>query len=165
MTNEIEQLSEQLYFSDIEKLVSAGHSVKIPIQGNSMYPFLIDGRDSVSIKEAGNISKGDIILIKTEEDQYIQIIKNATSGIIYVCTSLFFVYICKTLIDIVTNSNNKDIIIYIILLIICIILQQAVSIYNSRLTCSTETQLRNNLQSKFFTHLMTDKNYQNIRVA
>ena len=91
-----------------------------------MYPFLIDGRDRVSI---------------------------------------FFVYICKTLIDIVTNSNNKDIIIYIILLIICIILQQAVSIYNSRLTCSTETQLRNNLQSKFFTHLMTDKNYQNIRVA
>ena len=88
MTNEIEQLSEQLYFSDIEKLVSAGHSVKIPIQGNSMYPFLIDGRDRVSI---------------------------------------FFVYICKTLIDIVTNSNNKDIIIYIILLIICIILQQAVS--------------------------------------
>ncbi|MCF2736349.1 S24/S26 family peptidase [Bacteroides caecigallinarum] len=71
MTNEIEQLSEQLYFSDIEKLVSAGHSVKIPIQGNSMYPFLIDGRDRVSIKEAGNISKGDIILIKTEEDQYI----------------------------------------------------------------------------------------------
>lgn len=83
-----------------------------------------------------------------------EIIKNATSGILYVCTSLFFVYICKTLIDIVTNSNNKDIIIYIILLIICIILQQAVSIYNSRLTCSTETQLRNNLQSKFFTHLM-----------
>ena len=95
MTNETEQLSEQLYFSAIEKSVSAGHSVKMPIQGNSMYPFLIDGRDRVSIKEAGNISKGDIILIKTEEDQYIQIIKNATSGIIYVCTSLFFVYICK----------------------------------------------------------------------
>lgn len=71
MTNEIEQLSEQLYFSDIEELVSSGHSVKIPIQGNSMYPFLIEGRDHVSIKKDGTISKGDIILVKTPEHQYI----------------------------------------------------------------------------------------------
>lgn len=71
MANEIDQLSEKCYLSDIEKLISAGHSVKIPIEGNSMYPFLVDRRDCVFIKRESNIKIGDIVLVRMPDKQYI----------------------------------------------------------------------------------------------
>lgn len=93
-------------------------------------------------------------LLKCTKGIKLAIAKNALSGILYVCTSLVFVYLCKSLIDIATNNINKDIILYIGLLIGCIVLQQALSVYNSRLTCSTETLLRNKMQSRYFVRLM-----------
>ena len=35
--------------TEIASLIKDGHSVTIPVKGNSMAPFLIDGRDSVTL--------------------------------------------------------------------------------------------------------------------
>lgn len=53
-----------LMATEIASLIKDGHSVTIPVKGNSMAPFLIDGRDSVTLSRcnADELKPGDVVM-------------------------------------------------------------------------------------------------------
>jgi len=57
----------------IESVLSSGISAKIKVTGNSMYPFLRDGVDSVMFSpvKPNNLKRGDIILARRETGQHV----------------------------------------------------------------------------------------------
>lgn len=75
-------------------------------------------------------------------------------GIGHVGVSLFFIYVCKHLIDIVTGHSTGGLTVYIGWMFFCIVLQLLLSVGRSRLTGRTEIRLRNELRNKLFSHLM-----------
>ena len=78
----------------------------------------------------------------------------ALAGITQVGVSLFFVYVCKHLIDIATGVSDDDLNIFIGLLLCCMVMQLALSVMRSRLSARTEIRLRNELRRRLFVHLM-----------
>ncbi len=59
--------------TEIEVLLSVNQNIILPVTGSSMYPFLIEGMDSVELAfiEVNNIVRGDIVLIKNDNEQYL----------------------------------------------------------------------------------------------
>ena len=53
-----------ILLSEVAGLLCEGKTVTIPVRGNSMRPFLADGRDSVVLQrgEAGRLKPGDVVL-------------------------------------------------------------------------------------------------------
>jgi len=60
-------------FPVITELLDSGQTARITVTGNSMYPFLRAGRDSVELSKASfqEINRGDIVLIKRTNGIYI----------------------------------------------------------------------------------------------
>ena len=53
------------------EMLKNGNTVSLMVKGNSMYPFLISGRDKVFLKADVNpLKKGDIVLYKNRNDKY-----------------------------------------------------------------------------------------------
>lgn len=78
----------------------------------------------------------------------------ALTGTLHVGVSLFFVYVCKHLIDIATGVSEDNITTYIACLVICLVIQLLLSATRSRLATFTEIRLRNELHRRLFVHLM-----------
>lgn len=93
----------------------------------------------------------------TSYNSRIRIILSSVLGISHVAISLFLIWTSKTLIDIATRQIEGDLTSYICLMVICILVQQLLSISNSRLSTHTETGLRNNLRHHLFVHLMKSR--------
>ena len=53
------------------RLVREGVSVTLPVNGNSMLPFIIGGRESVILKRAGLIEEGDVLLAWVDGCRYV----------------------------------------------------------------------------------------------
>ncbi len=53
------------------RLVSEGVSVTLPVNGRSMLPFIIGGRESVILHGPGLMSVGDIVLAWVEGNRYV----------------------------------------------------------------------------------------------
>lgn len=52
-------------------MLKNGNTVSLVVKGNSMFPFLISGRDKVFLKAGTNpLKKGDIVLYKTRNGKY-----------------------------------------------------------------------------------------------
>ena len=67
----------------IEEQLNNGTKVKFRTKGKSMYPLLIDGRDSVVFEKPKRLKKNDIILFKNNEGKYlIHRIKYIKDGVI-----------------------------------------------------------------------------------
>ena len=64
-------LDTQCYLGEIESLLKQNQSVVIPVVGGSMSPFLIDSRDYVYLKSVDRLKKGDIILYKRNNGEYV----------------------------------------------------------------------------------------------
>lgn len=75
-------------------------------------------------------------------------------GVLHVGISLFFVYICKLLIDVATGHLDGSLLVYIGWMLFCMALQLLLSVVRSRLSSRTEIRLRNELQERLFTHLL-----------
>lgn len=62
----VKQLPNELLFAEVEWILKTGKSVKIPVKGYSMHPFIKEG-DSVLIYplEFGKLKRGDIALART----------------------------------------------------------------------------------------------------
>lgn len=75
-------------------------------------------------------------------------------GVLYVGISLFFVYVCKHLIDIATGVSVDALGTYIAWMIGCLLAQLAFSAFRSCLVSRTETALQNELHRRLFVHLM-----------
>ena len=46
------------------RLVREGVSVTLPVNGNSMLPFIIGGRESVILQKPGGVKPGDVVLAR-----------------------------------------------------------------------------------------------------
>ena len=75
-------------------------------------------------------------------------------GAVHVGASLYFVYVCKQLIDIATRETDGNLGVYIGALVGCMVLQLVLSAVRSRWVSRTEIRLRNELRQRLFTHLM-----------
>lgn len=51
--------------------ISSGKSVRIPIKGTSMLPLLREGRDSAVLSACGEPSRGDVVLYRRENGDYV----------------------------------------------------------------------------------------------
>ena len=88
---------------------------------------------------------------------------SAAAGALNVSVSLFFVFVCKHLIDIATGVSTDSLGTYIGWMAACLATQLALSVVRSRLANRTEVRLRNHLHNRLFTHLM--KSHWNGREA
>ena len=68
----VERIDNQILFSEIEKMLAEGRQASFTVMGNSMYPFLVSGRDSVIVEDigTGKLRVGDILLIKPLPNRY-----------------------------------------------------------------------------------------------
>ena len=59
-------LNNNLFFGEVERLLSDGEDVTIMVRGNSMRPLLRDGRDKVVVRCfcGENIALGDVMLFR-----------------------------------------------------------------------------------------------------
>lgn len=60
-------------FPTIIELLNSGQTVRITVTGNSMSPFLKEGRDSVALSRTSfsDLKRGDIVLIKRRNGIYV----------------------------------------------------------------------------------------------
>lgn len=77
-------LPNEIFFNEVERLLSQGTSVTIMTKGNSMLPFIIGERDSVILKPYGEPRVGDIALAHLENGTYVlhRIISISETGIV-----------------------------------------------------------------------------------
>ena len=53
------------------RLVREGVSVTLPVNGNSMLPFIIGGKESVILHSPGQTSVGDVVLAWVDGNRYV----------------------------------------------------------------------------------------------
>ncbi len=56
---------------EVIRLIDEGVSVKLPVSGKSMRPFIVGGRDSVILQKPVNLKVGEIVLAKVEGSRYV----------------------------------------------------------------------------------------------
>ena len=64
-------LDNGLFFAEVARLLSQGHCVTIRAQGNSMFPFITGGRDSVVLCRSKTVGVGDIVLAGLPDGRYV----------------------------------------------------------------------------------------------
>lgn len=57
------QLPNDILLSKVEAFLNEGKEVVIRARGNSMLPYIRDGKDSVVLKKCDEVSVGDIVLV------------------------------------------------------------------------------------------------------
>lgn len=82
---------------------------------------------------------------------------NGMIGVLHVGASLFFVYVCKHLIDIVTSEAEGDLTLYIGFFAGSLAAQALLSAAGSRRGSRVETALGNRLRDRLFTRLMESR--------
>lgn len=65
------KIANNVLFSEVEKLLEEGHSVTLKAQGNSMFPFITNERDSVVLYPVDRLEKGDIVLARLAGNRYV----------------------------------------------------------------------------------------------
>ena len=65
------ELPDDILLSNVRILIADGHTVTIRVKGNSMRPFLENGRDSVILAPFSELKRGDVILAEITQGQYI----------------------------------------------------------------------------------------------
>lgn len=69
-TNKL-RLSNAALLPEVIALVNEGHTVTLPLRGNSMRPFLEDGRDKALLKYPQKIKIGDVALAEIDHKLYV----------------------------------------------------------------------------------------------
>ena len=65
------QLPNDQLIPEILKMLHEGHTVTLPLRGNSMRPFLEDGRDKALLKRLGCVNVGDPVLAEVAPGHYV----------------------------------------------------------------------------------------------
>ena len=55
------------FFSEVERMLAEGKTVRIPAKGRSMEPFIREGRDEIVLSAGIEPKKGSIVLARTAE--------------------------------------------------------------------------------------------------
>lgn len=61
----------EVLLPDVERLLGEGTTVTLRVKGNSMLPFIVGGRDSVTLVKAGRLQKGDMVLARLADRRYV----------------------------------------------------------------------------------------------
>ena len=96
-------------------------------------------------------------LLDTMHGLRLRIALNGAVGILRVCISLLFVWVCKQLIDVATHMSDGKIEFYAILLIATVSLEIILSAWILRLENRNEVLLKNKVQYRLFSHLMLSR--------
>ena len=77
-------LPQDELFKAVCQLLQDGYDAEFTVTGNSMWPFLAHGRDSVTIRKPGDSSlkKGDIVLLQTERGYLLHRITGLKNGML-----------------------------------------------------------------------------------
>ncbi|MGM9743329.1 MAG: S24/S26 family peptidase [Candidatus Cryptobacteroides sp.] len=61
------EISNGDFFSGVESMLREGRSVRMPVKGTSMIPFIVEGRDEVEAGPvSGELRRRDIVLARTD---------------------------------------------------------------------------------------------------
>lgn len=76
----------------IKEVISGGGRFSFKVTGGSMFPLLIEGRDSVILEKVKTLKAGDIILYQRDDGNYVlhRIVK-IKNGELYLCGDAQFV--------------------------------------------------------------------------
>lgn len=65
-------IGNDLFFAEVERMLSQGQAVTLRGKGRSMLPFIVDGRDSVVLRQTGgDLAVGDIVLARVPGKGYV----------------------------------------------------------------------------------------------
>lgn len=64
-------ITDELIIEEAVRLVKEGVSVTLPVNGNSMLPFIIGGKESVILQPPGLVAVGDVVLAWVENRRYV----------------------------------------------------------------------------------------------
>lgn len=64
-------ITDEQILDEAVRLVSEGVSVTLPVNGNSMLPFIIGGRESVILQRPGLTAVGDVVLAWVDGSRYV----------------------------------------------------------------------------------------------
>lgn len=56
---------------EIKKLLEEGHTVTLPLKGNSMRPYLVHMRDKALLERPKGIKVGDVVLAEVQPQHYV----------------------------------------------------------------------------------------------
>lgn len=85
------------------------------------------------------------------------VLLNSLIGVLHVCSSLTFVWVCKKMIDLVTSSNADNLSVYIALMAGCMLLQVCLSAVEQRVSSYSDVVLKNKLRHRLFIILMESR--------
>lgn len=86
-----------------------------------------------------------------------RIMLNSLIGILYVASSLAFVWVCKGLVDLVTSGTSESLTFHIICMASCLLLQVVLTAVEQRVTNYSDIQLKNSLRHSLFKRLMESR--------
>ena len=64
-------VSDDLIMDEAIRLVDEGVEVTFPVNGRSMLPFIVGGRDSVVLIKPSALKRGDVILARVENGHFV----------------------------------------------------------------------------------------------
>ena len=69
----LKTIQNELFFPEVAERLAEGNRVRIRAAGNSMLPFIRDGKDSVILKkpDEDSFQKGSLLLVQTGRGNYI----------------------------------------------------------------------------------------------
>lgn len=70
---EVKVIKNDSFFREVESRIADGNRVRIRAKGNSMLPFIRDGKDEVILEKTNEKSfqKGRLLLVRTSNETYI----------------------------------------------------------------------------------------------
>ncbi len=64
-------MTDNYIIEEAIRLVKDGVSVTLPVNGNSMLPFIIGGKESVILQPLGSVAVGDVVLAWADGCKYV----------------------------------------------------------------------------------------------
>ena len=64
-------LANEPFFTEVAYMLSQGRCVTIRAKGDSMFPFIVGGRDRVVLAKSNDIGVGDIVLARLPGGRYV----------------------------------------------------------------------------------------------
>lgn len=96
-------------------------------------------------------------LWRAAEGLRLRIALQAFVGVMHIAVSLFYVWVCKQLVDVATGRVEGNMILFILLMGGCIISQILLSTYVSRMEVESEIDMKIRLRHRLFSHMMDSR--------
>jgi len=70
---EIKIIQNEIFFKEVANRIAEGERVRIRAKGNSMLPFIRDGKDEIILEQTMNSSfqKGRLLLVKLSDERFV----------------------------------------------------------------------------------------------